>query len=364
MNRRMATLGVAAAGVVAGAVGLGLLAAPAGAGQAPSLPAITPQALVQSIITAKPVAMGGTVEVDNNLGLPAIAGLPSQLTNGTSQVRVWTDGNGHSRISLPSGATEQTYVDDGTTLYNWDSSTKTVTEYPEGGGTHKSLGAETGKTFDPATVAQRLVSTMQDTSKVEVGGTDTVANRPVYDLVLTPKAQEKTLLRQVQIAIDAQTRLPLRVSVLANGSSSPAIQIGFASIDVGAQDPSLFHFTPPPGATVTHGDATHQQMNDATDQTSPTIVGSGWDTVLVAKLPSSLTAPDTGNGTSSGIGSSSRSSDPMALITQFGTPVSGTWGHGWVISTSIANVLVTSDGRVAAGFVPQQVLVQAISGGK
>ena len=361
MNRRMATLGVAAAGVVAGAVGLGLLAAPAGAGQAPSLPSITPQALVQSIITAKPVAMGGTVEVDNNLGLPAIDGLPSQLTNGNSQVRVWTDGSGHSRISLPSGASEQTYVDDGTTLYEWDSSTKTVTETPEGGA-HKSLGAETGKSLDPAALAQRLVTTMQDTSTLEVGGTDTVANRPVYDLVLTPKAQEKTLLRQVQIAIDAQTRLPLRISVLANGSSSPAIQIGFSSVDVGAQDPSLFHFTPPPGSTVTHGDSTHQQMNDATDRTSPTIVGSGWDTVILAKLPSSITSPSTGN--SSGIGSSGHSSDPMALITEFGTPVSGTWGHGWVISTSIANVLVTSDGRVAAGFVPQQVLVQALSGGK
>ena len=92
MNRRMATLGVAAAGVVAGAVGLGLLAAPAGAGQAPSLPTITPQALVQSVITAKPVAMGGTVEVDNNLGLPPIDGLPSQLANGTSQVKATCGG--------------------------------------------------------------------------------------------------------------------------------------------------------------------------------------------------------------------------------------------------------------------------------
>jgi outer membrane lipoprotein-sorting protein len=354
MNRRMATLGVAAAGVVAGAVGLGLLAAPAGAGQAPSLPAITPQALVQSVITAKPVALGGTVAVDNHMGLPAIAGLPSQLANGTSQIRVWTDGNGHFRVSLPSTASEQTYVDDGTTLYQWDSSKKTVSEDPVGN-PNKSPGGATGEALDPATLARRLVSTMQATSTVEVGGTDTVADRPVYDLVLTPKAQEKTLLRQVQIAIDAQTRVPLQVSVLANGSSTPAVQVGFSSIDIGPQDSSLFHFTPPPGSTVTHGNSAHQQVNNATDRTRPTIVGSGWDTVIVAKLPS--------NATSSSTAPANRSSDPMQLATEFGTPVSGAWGHGWVINTSIANVLVTADGRVAAGFVPQQVLVQALNGG-
>jgi outer membrane lipoprotein-sorting protein len=369
MNRRKATLGAAAVGVVAGAVGLGMLAAPAGAGQAPSLPAISPQALVQSVLTAKPTAMGGTVEVDNNLGLPAIPGLPSQLGNGTSQVRVWSDGAGHSRISLPNNASEQTYVDDGTTLYEWNSATKTVNEYPVGQHQHQLSPTDSGRVFDPATVAQKLVSTMQTTSTVEVGGTDTVADRPAYDLVLTPKPQEKTLLRQVQIAIDAQTRLPLRVSVLANGSSTPAIQVGFSSIDVGAQDPSLFHFTPPAGSTVTHGDSTGKQMDTATNRTSPTVVGSGWDTVLVAKLPAGMSSSigsssGTGSSGTGIVGSGSRSSDPMSLVTQFGTPVSGAWGHGWVISTNIANALITSDGRVAVGFVPQQVLIQALGSAK
>lgn len=373
MNRRMATLGVAAAGVVAGAVGLGVLAAPAGAGQPPNLPAISPAALVQSVITAKPTAMGGTVEVDNNLGLPAIPDLPSQLTNGTSQIRMWTDGTGKARVSLPSNSAEQTYVDDGTTLYDWDSTSKTVTENPAG--EHARAGQtpskDTGRELDPAAMAQQLVSQMQATSTIEVGGTDTVAGRPVYDLVLTPKAQEKTLLRQVQISIDSQTRLPLRVSVLANGSSTPAVQVGFTSIDVGPQDPSLFTFTPPAGATVTHGDSPNKQLGKATDQTAPTIVGSGWDTVIMAKLPAGTMtsgAGDSSGSTNSGIpgrsSSSSRSASPMGLISQFGTPVSGSWGHGWVINTSIATVLVTSDGQVVAGFVPEQVLISDLAGAK
>ena len=51
MIRRKATVGVAAIGVVAGAVALGFVAAPAGAGQSPTLPPTTPAALVQSVLT-------------------------------------------------------------------------------------------------------------------------------------------------------------------------------------------------------------------------------------------------------------------------------------------------------------------------
>jgi hypothetical protein len=44
--------------------------------------------------------------------------------------------------------------------------------------------------------------------------------------------------------------------------------------------------------------------------------------------------------------------------------VHGTWGSGYVIGTNVGNALLTSDGRVAIGFVPQQVLIQALGGGK
>lgn len=373
MNRRKATLGVSVIGVVAGAVGLGLLAAPAGAGPAPSLPAISPQALVQSVLTAKPVALGGTVEVANNLGLPAVPGLPAQLAGGNSQIRVWTDGAGHRRISLPSTASETTYVDDGTTLYEWDSATKTVTENPEGAANahpHKPTAADGDKMLNPATAAQQMVSTMQNTSNITVNGTASIAGRPAYTLALTPKPQEKTLLREVDVAVDAQTRMPLQFSVYGNGSSSPALQIGFSSVDFGPQDPSLFKFTVPPGATVQHGDSTGKQMGDATMQAAPKLVGSGWDTVLIANLPSGMGNSSSSSSSSSSSdqnglhGSSSQSADPLALVQQFGTPVHGTWGHGWVISTSVGNALITSDGRLAAGFVPQQVLFQALGSGK
>ncbi|HEX4702311.1 MAG TPA: outer membrane lipoprotein carrier protein LolA [Pseudonocardiaceae bacterium] len=355
MNRRRITLGAAAAGVVAGAVGIGFLAAPAGAGQSPTLPGTTPAALVQSVLTSSPPAMSGTVAITNNLGLPAVPGLPAALAGGNNnQIRVWTDGVHGSRISLPTPTSEETIIDDGTTVYDWNSATRTVTEHhlnkADGKTAHKAEPAKpdtSNANLDPASVARQLVSSVRQTSTISVDGTDVVANRPAYDLVLTPKPSQRTLLRQVRIAVDAQTHMPLQLTVLANNTNTPALQIGFNSIDIGPQDPALFRFSVPAGATVTNGDNKDKQSVDTANQTAPSIVGSGWETVVVMHLPSSM-------------GQSGKGPDPMRLVQEFGKPISGSWGTGSLISTDVGNALVTSDGRVAAGFVPTQLLIKAL----
>lgn len=379
MDRRKATLGGAGIGVVAGVVGLVVLAAPAGAGAAPSLPATTPQALVQSVLTSSVPSMSGTVAITNNLGLPSVPGIP-ELANGNSQLRVWSDGTGRTRVSMPTATSEQTFVDDGTTLYSWDSSHRTVTESPASkeGAHHKANSAPlgTGTTpTDPASLAKQLVSALQTSSNITVDGTDTVAGQPAYDLVLTPKANQRTLLREVKIAIDANKHIPLQLTVLGDNSSTPAINVGFSDLNYGPQQSSLFTFTPPPGSTVTKHDESgsadkqKNQAQKAAGQLAPKIVGSGWDTVAIITLPSgSASAPsDTqdNNGAVPGLSSGSASkraggASPLALAREFGTPVSGSWGSGWSIGTNIGTAIITSDGRVAVGLVPQQVLTEAL----
>ena len=39
----------------------------------------------------------------------------------------------------------------------------------------------------------------------------------------------------------------------------------------------------------------------------------------------------------------------------------GSWGSGRLISTAVASAIVTDDGRVAAGAVPEQVLTEALA---
>ena len=322
-----------AAGIaLAGAVGLGLLAIPAGAGAAPQLPPVSAEDLVTSVLAAKPGAFGGTVELDNNLGLPALPDLP-QAANGTSTARVWSDGTGKGRAQIPSASGERTIVADGTTVWSWNSADKSVT---------KAAEKDKPSTSDPAAAATQAIAQLRATSTVAVDGTAEVAGRPAYALVLTPAPTERTLLREVRVAVDAETRMPLELTVLANGSTDPALQIGYSDLTFGAQDPALFAFTPPPGATVTT-----PPVGTKPAQTTPaqTVVGDGWDRVLVGSMPKAdTTTPQRG------------SADLSAL----GTPVSGSWGSGRLITTAVATAIVTDDGRIAVGAVPEQVLTEAL----
>lgn len=384
MKLKLSTAATAAA--AAGAIGLGALTVPAMAGSAPSLPPVSPEDLVASVLTAKSPAFGGTVEVDNALGLPALPGMsgPSglgSLTQPVSTFRAWSDGQGRGRLALPSPNGEQVIVEDGTTLWRYSSANRTVTEWQHG--PRQAPGPQAGapRVADPAQAARELVGEVRKSSTVSVDGTDRVAGRPVYDLVLTPKPTERTVLREVRVAVDSATRVPLQLSVLADGSPDPALRIGFTDLTVGPQDPGLFRFTPPPGVTVEHpgnkaknqGEGKNQQPGPmqhgtahppAAPGAAPSVhtVGDGWDTVLVGSLPpGALTGQNGQNQQRGPREQGGRRADALAILQQIGKPVSGPWGKGWVLSTAVGNVLVTSDGRFAAGAVPQQVLTEALT---
>ncbi|MCO5591108.1 hypothetical protein L7F22_045085 [Adiantum nelumboides] len=245
-RRRWTAGGIGAA--LAAAVGIGLVVAPGGASAAPELPPVSPEELVSSVLTAKPGPFDGTVALDNRLGLPALPGVP-QAANGTSTARIWSGDDGKGRVSLPTAQGEKTYVADGTTLWSYDSENRTVTKIPAKQGEKPERAPEMATT-DPAAAAAQAIGELRTTSTVSVDGTAEIAGRPAYQLVLDPKPTERTLLREVRIAVDAEKRVPLQLSVLANGSPEPAFQVGFTDVTFGPQDASLFAFTPPPGSTV------------------------------------------------------------------------------------------------------------------
>jgi outer membrane lipoprotein-sorting protein len=333
----------------AGAIGLGVLTMPAGAGADPALPPVSAEDLVASVLTSKVPALGGTVTVHNALGLPALPGVAAPLTQPVSTFRVWSDGQGHGRLALPSRGGEQVLIEDGTTLWRYDSSSRTATAFERGA----TPEHQRPPVADPAQAAREMVGAVRKSSTIAVDGTGTVAGRPVYQLVLTPAPTERTLLREVRVAVDSAQRVPLQLTVLANGSSDPALQIGFSGLTVGAQDPALFHFTPPAGVQVERPkppkDKRPENGGMPPDQHLKTMIhtqGSGWDTVVLGQFPPASSNPPR---------------DWRTMIQRIGRPASGPWGRGWVIQTAVGTVLVTSDGRVAAGAVPQQVLDEALA---
>lgn len=322
---------------IAGAVGLGLVAAPAGAGAAPNLPPVSPEDLVASVEKANPGPLNGTVELDNALGLPAIPGVP-ELANGTKEARVWSDGAGKGRVALPSDQGEMTLVSDGTTAWSYDSTDRTATRKTVTPGEHRPEAA------DPTRSAADAITQLRTTSTVSVDGTAEVAGRPAYELVLAPKPTERTLLREVRIAVDSEKRIPLRLTVLATGSADPAFEVGFTDITFGPQDPALFTFTPPPGTTVKDAPQGGEDRGGKPAGAEPTVVGDGWDTVVIGKRPAQDQTPQ-----------------GAPDLSQLGTPVSGSWGSGRLVTTAVASAILTDDGRVAAGAVPEQVLTEALS---
>jgi outer membrane lipoprotein-sorting protein len=330
---------IAAAAGTAGAVGLGLLVVTGGANAQPELPPVTPDDLVSSVLAAAdPGPFNGTVELDNNLGLPALPDAP-QAANGTSTARIWSGGDDKGRVALPSDSGERTLVSDGTTHWAWNSEDRTVVRGP--------VENRDATPADPTAAATEALEELRATSTLAVDGTASVAGRNAYELVLTPAPTERTLLREVRVAVDAEKRMPLRLTVLATGSTDPALQVGFTELTFGPQDPALFTFTPPPGATVTDAPA-----RDAQAQPEATTVGDGWDTVKIMRRLADTTpetdAPD--------------SADPDAPdLSAIGSPVSGTWGSGRLITTAVGSAIVTDDGRVAVGAVPEQVLTDALA---
>ncbi|WP_258343093.1 LolA family protein [Saccharopolyspora gregorii] len=374
MKRRNVVV-AASAGGLAGLLGLTALSLPAGADEDPQLPPVAPEALVESVLTSTPPALTGTVRVDNALGLPALPGVDggagSMLGDGTSTLRVWNDGQGHKRAALPSSSGEVTVVDDGTALWKWDSESRTATRAtkPANAGDEDvrgPLGHGRGAADqDPAALSRSIVEQLRQTSDVAVDGTATVAGRDAYELVLTPKPTERTVLREVRLAVDAETRSPLEVTVLTNGSDEPALRAGFSELDLSQPDPAMFRFTPPAGTKVEEAPAGDRHHREGRPEgrpehagQHPTVVGDGWDTVLVAHLPQQPERAESPRGEDGQRGG--ERANPQALAQQLGKPVSGPWGDGWLISTKVGSALVTSDGRVAAGAVPEQVLTTAV----
>lgn len=361
MKQRTKATIAAVTGTVVGIGGLAFVAMPASAGDAPKLPEISAEELVASALKADPPAFSGEVAVQNDLGIPNLPGL--ELAN-FDEARIYHDGGERARVSVQDGNGEYTLVKDATGAWAYDSAKNTATrfEQPEGMPKTPKEARDKAGMSNPATAATEIIEKLSKTSTIDVDGTARVADRAAYELVLTPKPSERTVLREVKVAIDSATRLPLRLQVLPNGSPEPILSLGFSDFEVGAQPDRLFEFTPPEGTKVVKPDAADfekhaKEAEKYADEAKAfgeglKFVGDGWDTVVTGALPADAL---------SGAAESGHGVDPQQLLERFGKKVSGEFGTGYLITTKAGTGLVTDDGRFAAGAVPRQVLEEALA---
>ena len=227
----------------------------------------------------------------------------------------------------------------------------------------------------PQQAANQILAKVGTTTLVSVQDNVMVAGDPAYQLVLAPK-DHRSLIGRVVIAVDGKYGVPLRVQLYAKGASSPAFQVAYTALQFVAPDAANFAFTPPHGAkvdVVKPGDGKLSGQGAAPGTTGTSGLGSyGKSWLTVASFPQSdLTKaldpgaaaqgsgkqPDIYSANGNGVGVSSQ--ELLNALLGTAKPVSGSWGKGTLVTTSLVSMLMTN-GEVYIGAVEPSVLYAAV----
>jgi outer membrane lipoprotein-sorting protein len=326
-------------------------------------PRLAPRSAAELLVDlqqAKIDALSGTVVQESNLGIPELPGRGmndsslTSLVSGTHTLRVWYSGPDKARLALLPSLNETDVIRNGPDLWTWSSKDNSAT--------HRTLpvkdtkqGRQPGTDHTPTDMpktpqeaAEKVLAAVDPTTVVRTDSNVTVAGRGAYELVLQPK-DSRALVTEVRVAIDGTEHIPLRVRVFA-GSGKPAFEVAFTAVSFERPDDAQFAFNPPAGTTVTEiepdqstpdsrgGKVAHQPSS-----ADPTVVGSGWTTVVVTE-----TGP---GGVANG---------ELGQLLRSLPKVNGTWGAGRLLAGTAFSVVVTDDGRMAVGSVKPELLYQAL----
>jgi outer membrane lipoprotein-sorting protein len=357
----------------------------------PDLPAKTPAQLLASLSTDQQVPpMTGTVVETASLGLPQ---LPTQDTNPTSltslltgshTVKVYWQDASHFRLAIPQPQAETDVIADGSKTWLWESASDSVTEFVPPAGKAKPATPAPQVTQTPLTpqqAANQILAKVGTTTLVSVQANVMVAGEPSYELVLAPK-DSRSLVGKIVIAIDGKYGVPLRVQLYAKDAASPAFQVGYTALQWVSPAASNFSFTPPHGASVDVVNLGQDQAKSGTAKTSGTSgfgsYGKDWLTVVSFPQADLNQAFGTGSGpassaspaaspsgskpdaySASGQGVSVSEQELLNALLGSGKTVSGSWGTGTLVSTSLVSLLITG-GEVYVGAVTPSVLYAAV----
>ena len=356
----------AAVAVVGGGLAVGALAAAADS----SLPQRSAAQLLVDLQTARLNGFSGTVVQRADLGLPSLPSVGggqgssdlTSLVSGTHTLRVWYSGPSKARVALLGALGESDVITNGNDVWTWSSKDNKAT--------HRTLSAEekkgpaadptqSGMTMTPQQLANLALAAIDPSTKVTTDGSAKVAGRDAYELVLAPR-DAGSLVGSVRLAIDATEHVPLRVQLYGRGSNNPAVEVAFSQVSFARPGDQQFTFNPPPGAQVEEATDAAKPA-DATPDTAntprPVVIGSGWTSVLVARLPQQVGTATTPPGQAGQTG------DPATLLKSLPS-VSGTWGSGHLLTSKVFSALLTDDGRILVGAVSPDRLYQAAADAK
>ncbi|MFF6990523.1 outer membrane lipoprotein carrier protein LolA [Streptomyces sp. NPDC010273] len=384
-RRRAARYIVPVTVVGVAAATIGLVPALADSGD-PNLPKVTAQQLLDKIAKSDVQQLSGTVKISTDLGLPDLGGLESsmlsgatksgdgssadpsakltELATGTHTLRVAADGPDRQKVSLLENAAEYSLIHNGKDVWGYDSKSNEVYH-----GTTAAGGAKSDETrATPKGLTDEALKSVDSTTSVTVDGTEHVAGRDAYKLLIKPK-QSGTTVGAISVAVDAKTGLPLKFTLTPASGGAAVVDVGFTQLSLAKPAASTFDFKTPKGAKVTTEDGATKATPDhaapfgdngkadkglGKGADEPTVIGKGWNSIATF---------DTG-GQGIPTGSSAGGGDLGGFLGSLGDQVKGDFGKGTVFSTRLVNALVTDDGKVYVGAVTKSALVKAADAAK
>jgi outer membrane lipoprotein-sorting protein len=344
-----------------------------------SLPSRSAAQLLVDLQTAQLDGASGTVVERADLGLPSIpinvggdgSAQFNSLVSGSHTLRVWYSGPDKARVALLGSTGESDFIHNGTDTWIWSSADNTAQHMkstPDAPGLTPKVapsGMPTDLPKTPQELADKLLATVGPTTTVSTDGSAVVAGHAAYELVLAPK-DTSSLVSQVRIAIDGKAHVPTRVEVFAKSAPQrPVFEIAFTQVSFQRPDAGVFAFSPPPGAKITEGDNTEDatpgkpavpgkdDANAPKTEPKTAVIGTGWTSVLVTRIPQDATAPAPQKPKSDSAVPSLESI--LGMLPE----VHGSWGSGHVLQSHLFTALLTDDGRILVGAVSTDRLVAA-----
>ena len=357
--------------LVAGLIGAGAAVPAVASGSEPVLAAQSPQQLVSEILGARPAAVSGSLEWAPDLGLPSLGELtsggqgipsaggidPTGLLGSDQSLRLWADGS-DERVAIVQSLAEVDLLRRGSTVWVWDSSDQRVERYVLPAGAEPATPPSAPAPFDPQSVAAAIVSHLES-----AGTTLGVAARSVYVagvpcrvLELRPTDASASTVSSVDLAVDARNGVVLQVVLRAAGQATPALSLGFTSVSF--TTPSASVFAVPAGSSVStrlvapesrqltgapggsgwyaYAPLSGRSYPSGAGGSAPQVLGQGWSSVLELAVPAG--------------------SPSFGELSALGHQVSGSFGSGRLVRSSLLDLLVLPDGHLLVGFVPPAVL--------
>jgi hypothetical protein len=310
-----------------------------------------PDQLIAQVLGSHAGGYSGRIVAQVDLGLPKAldAALTSAapagtLLRGSHTLQYWYGGTDRQRVAVVSQTSEQDTFRNGTSVWQWDTSTRVAQR-----GTLASsvtgvlpLRLTSSAALTPPQLAAEILNLVGPGSDTTLRSGESPTDRLTYELVVHPDSASSRI-GEVRIEVDGRQAVPLGVQVFSLADDqNPVLDVSFQTISFAEPASQNFTFTPPMAARVIAGPA--EAPTSALD--AVTLAGTGWSAVA-SYGSSTVTGTRLAKAT-------------MALLGDGSRRVKGTWGKGRLLETPFVNVLVTSKGRVLAGAVTADALYNAV----